>query len=265
VYNSFQLAKKYLHYYLTASNSRGHGMHSPFVFDFIRKVLIDNRPYDAYSAVETLRGELLNNNEEIQVMDFGAGSAVDKTNRRKISSIAKNAAKPKKYGQFLYRMIQYYKPATILELGTSLGITTSYLSLANPDAKLVTMEGAPAIASVAKKNFEKLKLENVNIVEGNFDDSLAAVIDNIDSIDFAFLDGNHRMEPTIQYFNTIIKKINHYSIIVADDIHWSNGMEQAWKVIKDHDSVKCSIDLFFIGIIFFREEFREKLHFTIRF
>src|SRR5256885_1298497 len=113
VYNSFQLAKKYLRYYFTASNGKGHGMHSPFVFDFTRKVLIDKYRYVAYSTVESLRKDLLTNSGEIHVNDFGAGSATDKTDRRKIASIAKTAAKRKKFGQLLYRMVQYYEPLTI--------------------------------------------------------------------------------------------------------------------------------------------------------
>jgi len=265
VYNSFQLASKYLRYYLSASNGKGHGMHSPFVFDFIVKVLNDKKQYPAYTIVEKLRDDLLNDTHEITVIDFGAGSAIDKTNRRKTSSIARNAAKPRKYGQLLYRMVQYYAPGTMLELGTSLGISTAYLSLGKRDSRVITMEGSPAIASAAAENFKKLQLQNIETVEGNFDDTLTSLIKSLSIIDFTFLDGNHRMQPTVEYFNTILNKINSNSIIVIDDIHWSPGMEQAWQIIKNHASVKCSIDLFFIGIIFFREEFHEKQHFTIRF
>lgn len=240
-------------------------MHSPFVFDFIRNVLINKTQYAAYITVESLRNDLLQNHEEIEVEDFGAGSAMDKTGKRRIASIAKHAAKPKKFGQLLYRVVQYYKPSTILELGTSLGITTCYLSLANTEATVVTMEGAPVVASLAKKNFEKLHLDNVKIIEGNFDDTLAGVVNDVPTLDFVFLDGNHRMQPTVRYFNEVLTRINSDSIIVVDDIHWSTDMENAWQVIKDHPSVQCSIDLFFIGIVFFRNEFHEKQHFTIRF
>ncbi len=233
-------------------------MHSPFVFDFILNVLNDKKQYTAYAVVEKLRQDLLNDTRELIIRDFGAGSATDKSNRRKISSVAGNAAKPKKYGQLLHRMVKYYAPETILELGTSLGITASYLSLGKPASRVITMEGSPAIASAAAENFKKLQLQNIEIVEGNFDDTLAPLIQNLSTIGFAFLDGNHRMQPTIQYFNTILNKINNNSIIVIDDIHWSGDMEQAWQIIKNHVSVKCSVDLFFIGIIFFREEFYEK-------
>ncbi len=265
MYSPVQLAFKYFHYYLTASDCKGHGMHSPFVFDFITKVLNDKTNYPAYRQVEGLRKQLLNNETLLSVEDMGAGSVISKTNQRSVASIAKNAAKPKKIGQLLYRMVKTYQPQTIIELGTSLGITTSYLSLAKPGTKIITMEGSPAIAAAAKYNFNKLELDNISLAEGNFDHTLSSVLSELPSVDFCFIDGNHRQEPTARYFRQLLPKINNESILIFDDIHWSKEMEQAWETIKKHDAVRCSIDLFFIGIVLFRQEFKEKQHFKIRF
>ena len=265
MYSPFQLAVKYFKHWFSASNGKGHGMHSPFVFEFIAKVLNDKTVYPEYEKVEALRNILLDNSTVLEVEDFGAGSVIDKKSKRSISSIAKNAAKPKKFGQLLFRMVKYYQPAIILELGTSLGITTSYLSLAKPGAILITMEGSDEIANVGKQNFKALELKNVELIEGNFDNTLSSVVRGLSSIDFAFIDGNHRKEPTERYFKELLAKTNNDSILVFDDIHWSREMEAAWEIIKDHEAVRCSIDLFFIGIVFFRKEFKEKQHFVIRF
>lgn len=265
MYSSWQLAKKFCSYYFTASNGKGHGTHSPFIFNFITRVLNDSSHYKEYEKVEGLRKQLLNDTTVITIQDFGAGSSVSKTNQRAIASIAKNAAKPKKYGQLLFRMVKAYKPETIIELGTSLGITTSYLSLANPAAQLITLEGANDVAGLARNNFKKSGLENITLEQGNFDNTLAAVIAKLSSINFAFVDGNHRQHPTENYFHQLLTKITDNSILVFDDIHWSADMEAAWDTIKKHPSVRCSVDLFFIGIVFFRPEFYEKQHFVIRF
>ena len=182
-----------------------------------------------------------------------------------INSIAKNAAKSKKYGQLLFRMANHYRPTTIVQLRTALGITTSYLSLAKPAAKLITMEGAKEIGQVAKHNFNKLQLTNIELIEGNFDETLAGVVRDLSSVDFAFIDGNHRQEPTERYFQQLLSKTNNDSILVFDDIHWSGEMEATWRTIKEHKAVRCTIDLFFIGIVLFRNEFKEKQHFVIRF
>ncbi|HJS55158.1 MAG TPA: class I SAM-dependent methyltransferase, partial [Chitinophagaceae bacterium] len=233
MYSKPELLFKYLRYYFSAANGKGHGMHSPFVFEFITKILGDKMVYPEYEKVETLRKQLLNDNTVLEVEDLGAGSVMDLKSKRSISSIAKNAAKPKKFGQLLFRMVKYYEPQRILELGTSLGITTSYLSLARPDARLMTMEGAKEIADVARQNFRNLETRNIEIIEGNFDNMLSPVIIQLSSIDFAFLDGNHRKEPTESYFKELLAKINNDSILVFDDIHWSSEMEAAWETIKN--------------------------------
>ena len=265
MYSSFRLAIKYLNYLFTASNGKGHGIHSPFVFDFITKILNDKKTYPAYERVEHLRSQLLMDYRTLSVEDLGAGSSVPRSDQRTVSSIVKNAAKSKKHAQLLYRIVQYYKPATIIELGTSLGITTSYLSLANPAAKVITMEGASVVADIAQKNFGALELRNIQLIKGNFDDTLSSVIYHLSSLDLAFIDGNHRKEPTLNYFKLLLSKSTPSTTLIFDDIHWSGEMEQAWEEIKAHSSVTCTIDFFFIGLVFFRKEFKEKQHFKIGF
>ncbi len=265
MYSKLQLAFKYIQYWLRSSNGKGHGIHSPFVFDFVTNVLNDKRSFYCYNAIESLRKELSQNNETLTVEDFGAGSRVEHYQQRKISSIAASSVKPKKFSQLLFRMINHYQPLTILELGTSLGITTSYLASAKADAKVTTMEGAKAVANIAQHNFNKLHLQNIELITGNFDDVLPDILQKKSIVDFAFVDGNHRKEPTLSYFKQLLVKANEYSIFIFDDIHWSKDMDAAWSEIKACDAVTLSIDLFFIGIVFFRKENKEKQHFIIRF
>ena len=263
MYSSFQLALKFFSYNLAAANGKGHGIHSPFVFDFITHVLNDSTEYPDYSKVESVRKKSLKNQTILTIEDHGAGSSSSK--ERSVSSIAKHAVKSKKYAQLLYRIVKYYHSNSIIELGTSLGITTSYFSLARPGGNVFTLEGSVEIANIARQNFKTLELQNVKLAEGNFDYTLPSVLYHLTSVDLAFIDGNHRREPTENYFHWLFEKANSNSIFIFDDIHWSKGMEQAWEHIKEHPAVRCSIDLFFIGIIFFRWEFREKQHFAIRF
>ena len=265
MYNHFQLAKKYLHYFLTASSGKGHGIHSPFVFDFINNVLNDKKKYDCYAGIETRRKQLGNNDRLIEVEDFGAGSSVIKTNRRLIKDIAGSSLKPKKYAQLLYRMVKYYKPATIVELGTSLGITSAYLSSGNKNAKLYTCEGAGSIAAIAQDIFDALQIKNIEIIAGDFANTLPLLFSTIPAVDFAFVDGNHRKEPTLQYFELLLLHSTDATIFVFDDIHWSREMEAAWSIIQQHPAVTLTIDLFFIGLVFINPDFKAKQQFTIRF
>ena len=167
MYSATQLAAKYIRYWFTTRNSKGHGMHSPFVFDFITRVLNDKKIYEAYSTVENSRQRLLRDETLLQVEDMGAGSVKQSGYQRTVKSIARSAAKPAKYGQLLYRMVQYYKPETVAELGTSLGITTRYLALGRPEAEIITMEGAAEVAKMAKNGLASDGLKNVRIKEGN--------------------------------------------------------------------------------------------------
>lgn len=265
MYFRIQLAIKYFSYYFSASNGKGHGTHSPFVYDFIIDVLNDPTVYADYARVEVQRAKMLADKRILSITDFGAGSSNSSSNQRGIASIAGSAVKPKKYGQLLYRMVRKYHPSSILELGTSLGITSSYMALGNSQASMITLEGADEIAAVAKNNFRALGLKSIELVQGDFKQTLPGVLSRSPTLDFVFVDGNHRKEPTLDYFNQLLPKAGPESILIFDDIHWSREMEEAWALIKSHPSVKCAIDLFFIGIIFFREEFKEKQDFTIRF
>jgi len=266
MYSPFQLSRKYIWYWMTSGNGKGHGIHSPFVFEFIASVLNDDGEYYCYQPIEALRTRLQNDQIVLEFEDFGAGSRVHASYKRKVSEIAKSSLKPRKYAQLLFRMINFYQPKNVLELGTSLGITTTYLASANNNVSVITMEGAKAVAAVARNNFKALRLDNIKIIEGNFDVTLKNVLQKqLTKVDFAFIDGNHRKDPTIKYFEQLLPHTNEYSILIFDDIHWSKEMEAAWEYIKAHEAVTLSIDLFFIGIVFFRKEQKVKQHFTIRF
>jgi predicted O-methyltransferase YrrM len=213
--------------------------------------------------VESLRLDLLRDHTELEVEDLGAGST--KSTHRKISVIVSKTAKNRKYARLLFRIANLFPHSNIIELGTSLGISAAYLASANKSATLHTIEGAPAIANKARENFEKLGLSNIHSYTGNFDDLLPSVLEKASPISIAFIDGNHLKDPTIRYFRQLSQHIKEDSILIFDDIHWSKGMEEAWKEIKSSKIVTLSIDLFFLGLIFFRKDFKVKQDFTIRY
>ncbi len=266
MYSTIKLSAKYIRYKLTASNSRGHNVHSPFVFEFITQVLNDDRIYYCFQAIEQVRSQLKIDNRLLELEDFGAGSRIDASYKRKVQSIAAGSLKPRKFARLLFRMVLFYKPSNILELGTSLGITAAYLASANIQTPVTTMEGAKEVAKIAAENFKKLQLKNITVIQGNFDNTLQQVTaSNTAGLDFVFLDGNHRKEPTIRYFEQLLPGTHEHSILIFDDIHWSKEMEEAWQQIKAHPAVTLTVDLFFIGIVFFRKEQIIKQHFTVRF
>ncbi|MBO9570741.1 MAG: class I SAM-dependent methyltransferase [Chitinophagaceae bacterium] len=264
MYSPYKKVLRYLGYRLRSSSGKGHGVHSPFVFSFITDVLNDKTQYPEYKQIENIRSKLLADNTPVPLEDYGAGSVAG-LGSRSVSSITASAAKSPKFAALLFRIARHYRPHYILELGTSLGISTSYLASADKNAAIVSGEGNFVLASMAKSNFESLELHNIQIVTGNFDNTLPQMVRAIPHIDMAFIDGNHREKPTIKYFHELLSKVSPSSVIIFDDIHWSAEMEAAWRYIKNHASVMLSIDLFFMGIVFFRPEFKVKQHFSIRF
>lgn len=227
---------------------------SPFVNNLFNEVINTDKHYYAFDEIEGIRTALKNNQSTIQITDFGAGSRINKSNTRKISDLAKNSAKAPKVGQTMFRLINHFKPKNMLELGTSLGISGCYQIGGNRSGNFHTMEGCPETAKVAAKVFKSFKAENAKIIVGDFKKTLPATIDNLESLDYVFFDGNHQKEPTIEYFEKCLAKANNNSLFIFDDIHWSKGMEEAWDEIKKHPNVTVTIDLFWIGLVFFDQK-----------
>ncbi|MDD3877026.1 MAG: class I SAM-dependent methyltransferase [Bacteroidales bacterium] len=256
----FYQAASYLKYFLSAKNA--HGIHSPFVFDLYNNVIRNSKSIDSVSSIEALRKELLRNNSLINIKDLGAGHTTKTT--FKICNIAKSSLSNIKKTTFLYRLTSNFKPVHIIELGTSLGIATMYISAAAPEAQISTIEGCPEIHALAVQNFQKLNFKNINAINANFNDVLEKMLIKLERIDFVFIDGNHSYEATVRYFNQMLPFLNNNSVLVFDDIYWSKGMTAAWQKIIGHEQVRCSIDLFRMGIVFFRKEL-SKEHFVIKF
>lgn len=249
---------EYIKHCLLARHKNGHGIHSPYIFDLITNHFSAGLPFYCFEEIEKQREILINNEKYIHVNDLGAGTSGKKPQNRKISTIAKKSAIDKKHGEILFRLVNFHNPNSILELGTSLGIGTSYLASYNSKVLVTSMEGCENIAKAARSTFNMLGLANINLIEGNFDDVLPVFLSRTNEIDFVYFDGNHRKEPTLRYFEACLKKRSENAVFVFDDIHWSIEMSKAWKIIKSHPEVTYSIDIFRMGIVFFRKDLGKK-------
>lgn len=253
--------KSYIQFLWNSKNE--HGVHSPFVFDLITKCFYDKKQKPAYSILKDYRNSLLQNNNTIEVTDFGAGSKVFKSNTRQISKIAKTAGITPKRAELLYRIVNYFQPETVLEIGTSLGLATSALSLGNKNAKIITLEGCPETSEIAENQLQKFGCNNVQTIVTEFHYYLKNSLIKAESYHLIYFDGNHSKKATLDYFELLLPTIINDSVWIFDDIHWSPDMEEAWEIIKNHPKVKVTIDTFQWGLVFFRTE-QEKEHFVIR-
>lgn len=251
--------QSYLRFLQKSTNE--HGVHSPFVFDLVTKCFYDNEKYPEYSTLKKYRESLLQNHNTIEITDFGAGSKVFQSNKREISKIAKTAGITEKKAKLLFRIVKYFRPDSVLEIGTSLGLATSALSAGNPSANITTLEGCPETAKTAKDQIEKFNFRNVNLVNSEFVEGLSDF--QLSTFDLIYFDGNHQKQATLQYFDLLLPTATNDSVWIFDDIHWSLDMQQAWEVIKKNPKVTVTIDTFQWGLVFFRKE-QQKEHFVIR-
>jgi predicted O-methyltransferase YrrM len=237
-------------------------VHSPFVYNLVTKCFNGQTNPSKLNTFNTIQKSLYSNHNSITITDYGKGSSVFKSNERKVSDIAKIAGISKKRAKLLLRIVEYFNPKNILEIGTSVGLGTSVLSIGNSEAKIVTLEGCVNTAKVAKELFKTNHLNNIQLVIGNFNETLSDVLNN-KPYDLIYLDGNHQKEATLQYFNQCLETAHNNSIFIFDDINWSQEMQKAWEEIKIHPKVTITINTFFWGMVFFRKE-QKKQHFTIR-
>ena len=196
--------------------------------------------------------------------------------RRKVSDIAKRSLAKKKYAQMLARLVNWLGDGQlaigdgqlamgdgrlamgdgrliVVELGTSLGVTTAYMAAMNQHNKVITYEGCPAVAEIAKENWKALGIKNIDCRVGEI---TADMLDrDLERVDVAFIDANHTHAGTRAYFNVLAEKVHAKSVVVVDDIHYNKEMEKAWHEICEDERVTSTMDLYQMGLVFFDKDY----------
>jgi len=252
---------RYLSYYFKAITT--YQVHSPAVYHFIKEVMDQEREYYKFGEIEHLRKLYLQSEDSIPFIELGAGSKKLSGDTRPLAQIAKTSLSPAKTCRILFNAVKFYKCKNILELGSSLGISTAYLASVDDNTNVISLEGNPASANVARHNAKQLELDNIEIITGSFEEILIPALKKIKEVDLAYLDGNHSYDATVEYFNKLLPYLNEKSVIILDDIYWSDEMLDAWKKLQQHPTVTYSIDIYSSGFLFFSKEMKEKQHFTL--
>ena len=255
---------KYINYLLFSRHSHGHGIHSPFVFELVSGVFRNKIEPDIVLLIENIRKRYTSDKTIIQVNDLGSGSVITRKGTGRVCDIAKYSSVPVRYGILLSNLASVYGMPSVIEYGTAIGISTMYLASGRRDSVIYTMEGCLSLSSVAAENFRQAGFENITQMAGHFDESTKELKDKGVKPGLVFIDGNHRKEPLLKYFSEMADISDTNTVIVIDDIHLSREMEEAWDTIKQFDNVSFTIDLFRMGLVFFRKGI-SRFHYVIRY
>ena len=258
---SLYQAKSYADYWLRKVDE--YSLHSPFAFDIYQDIFKGSVDPERFSEIEYIREKMEQDPRIIEPISLGSPSELTRGKNQRINQIAKHGVTRRRHSELLYRICLQAKAESIIELGTSLGINTLYLSML-PKARVRTFEGNPELAAIANENFKALRKENIQLIEGDLDEILKHQIDLVAKVDFAFIDANHKYEPTLNYFNLLSRKTYDDSVIAIDDIHRSREMEAAWNEILSSPLVRVSFDIYQMGIIYFNTELT-KQHYILSF
>lgn len=233
-----------------------------------RNRILDTEEINWIRKIETLRGEMLASDVPLVPMKNASALTGNPKNERvtTIGQVCRNASKPSRWALLLFKVIREFKPENCLELGTCLGISGCYQAVAlklNSTGKLVTIEGAESRTTIARENFRKLGLENIQVVCGPFQDTLFEVLKKQGQVDYTFIDGHHDGDATVGYLEAILPFLSKKAVVIFDDISWSKGMKKAWNVIISSYGVSVSVDLFYMGICVFDKDTEHRHHFKI--
>jgi len=237
--------------------------------------ILSSEERDFIALIEQRRSFLLSSDKMINVIDYGAGSSSSNRSKEEmeggfqskelIANICR-ASKPKFWAVLLFKLVRKLEPLSCVELGSCVGISTSYQAMAlklNGRGNLLTLEGSPEIAKIARETLSTLNLKNTSVITGPFNKTLKGALESIKPVDFFFNDGHHDYDAVMQYFHETLNYLSDEAVIVLDDISWSQGMIRAWTKIEDDERVAVSINLQKMGIVLIGNRLATKEKFRI--
>ncbi|NBC06896.1 MAG: SAM-dependent methyltransferase [Bacteroidetes bacterium] len=256
-----RMSLQYLQFFYAALTK--YDVHAPFVYQLLEEVVEDDRQYYIFDELALLRQKLQRDRQTVTVTDYGAGSMIQSAPLRSVKDIARYSAVPPSIGELLFRLVLFCRPGKMLELGSSLGISAIYQAAAARKADFITIEGDPTLAKMAAAHLNQLGLPQVDVWQGPFAERLPEALQRLSSLDYLYLDGDHRAGASMQYFETCLPYAHADSVFVIADIYWSREMQQAWQRMCAHEAVRLSVDLFDVGLLFFRKEQHQRAHYKL--
>lgn len=234
---------------------KGFGVHSPFVFNLITKVIEEKCSYYSFYDIELLRKQLLFKNERITYPDRRNKG---KLRSRSIGEIVKREAIKAKHGALLFRLVNYFKSVHILQLGPTMGLSTLYLTSYSSGLHCIALEAIPEFASIARQVFDKAARNPIDLRIGSYKELLPVVLKEMNQIDFIFFNTLYEQDYNLWLFNECVKHVHDGTVFVFEGIKESRKMREFWKDICLHPDVTVTLDLYSLGIVIFNRKLHKR-------
>ncbi|MDU1890228.1 MAG: class I SAM-dependent methyltransferase [Dysgonomonas sp.] len=194
---------------------RGHGIHSPFVFNLVTKVIEEKSPYHAYQDIkDALEGK------------------------------SYKYYRVNKYNLLAFRLVNYFESRNILEIGSGYGLNTLCLTAHSSKVNCTCVETSLSKYSLAQNLYEDWG-RNIKLYT---DLSLPDLEEKQDCIYIDLSNYNHMPEDFISY---LVSLCTEKTFIIVKGIRTNKRNQALWKSIKDIKSRTAVLDLFNLGIVFF--------------
>lgn len=248
LYQHFYRLRAFIDFYWSAKTI--YNIQSSYLHHFNNSVLETDKEYYRFQELQFIKSQLSKDNRIIEINDLGSGSAYSKNKIKSISTILNQSVSSNKKLKILFQLVNFSQAKMVLELGTSLGLSSAYMACANSNCQITTIEGDSNISMIAKEVHQKLSLNNIKILCDSFDKILPSILILPTYYDIVYIDGNHNKESTVKYVKLLLKNTHKNSIFVIDDIYWSRSMGEAWSALINMNEFTLSVDLFQMGILF---------------
>ncbi|NUM53880.1 MAG: class I SAM-dependent methyltransferase [Candidatus Hydrogenedentes bacterium] len=217
----------------------------------------DTQEMEWLTRCERLRADLSKSNEKVRMRNFTKEAETGRPHfdDYTLSELCLGGAKPYVWNYLLFRLIRAFKPTHCLEIGTSIGVSTSYQSAAltlNGVGTIDTLEGSEDLSRAADRHLAGIGITCARGHIGIFQESLPEVLRDMGTVDYAFVDGHLEPAATLRYFEMIKPYLSDNALYVCSWIRWSEGMHGAWQKIIADPRVVCSADLYKYGVAILR-------------
>lgn len=238
---------KYLSYLFHAKHRKGFGIHSPFVFYLVTMVIEETLPYYRFVQIENLRTLLNKTKKKIKENKNGVET------ERRISEFVRESSISPSYDQLLFRLVNFFKPRNVVEIGTSIGITSLYLATSDTHRPVYTIGESKELADFAHTTFGKVGLQNIIQQTGNVETKLPVVLSKEKNIDFVYFGRQTSVEAIQKSLSLLSSSFTSKTVIMLSDL-WKDERKELWETMKKQSGVRVSIEMFHYGILIFNED-----------